>query len=162
MEPYLKLELRLIDSLLPQIGANGFALYMVILRKTRGFKKDWDWLSRSQLFEATGISKRTISRELAKVCSGPEPYILTRKKMHPRRSSGRIVEYCINPAALDRCQNGLHNNNTDSTEAPPQNAENAGKQTSNPLSELEDIEKARAELLADSQERVRERFERNT
>lgn len=46
-----------VDNLMRDISANALKCYLVIVRKTKGWNKEWDKISTKQLMEATGIKK---------------------------------------------------------------------------------------------------------
>jgi hypothetical protein len=58
------------DHWLPQLSGSAFKLFMVIWRKTRGWKKDYDTISLRQLKTASGLAKSSITeciRELVSI-----------------------------------------------------------------------------------------------
>lgn len=48
----------LIDDLIADISPNALKCYLVIVRKTVGWNKEWDLISTTQLMEITGIKKK--------------------------------------------------------------------------------------------------------
>lgn len=48
----------LIDELIAEISPNALKCYLVIVRKTIGWNKEWDLISTTQLMEITGIKKK--------------------------------------------------------------------------------------------------------
>lgn len=55
-----------VDKILPLCSANEFKILMVIFRKTRGWSKDTDKISYSQMKEATGIGSDATIRKATK------------------------------------------------------------------------------------------------
>ena len=56
------------DYILPELTANGWKVLCFIIRKTKGWQKEWDGLSYSQIMKGTGIkSSATISKVLTEL-----------------------------------------------------------------------------------------------
>jgi len=66
--PYFKTPNEYIDKWLPILGATAYCILEVINRKTRGWQKEIDRISLSQLEKATGFSRHTIIKGIKK-CS---------------------------------------------------------------------------------------------
>ena len=56
---YIKFSNALIDYAMPKLSGNAFKLLTFIIRKTKGWQKDWDRISYSQMTEGTGIKSRS-------------------------------------------------------------------------------------------------------
>jgi phage replication O-like protein O len=55
----------IIDGYMQRMSANAFRIYMVLVRKTKGWHKDSDSLSQSQIMALTGIqSEKTVRKAL--------------------------------------------------------------------------------------------------
>lgn len=69
-----------VDEMLAKVSGNACKVYLLIVRKTRGWQKEKDFISYSQIQKATGISSATVSKvidelvdiELIKVKTGDE------------------------------------------------------------------------------------------
>jgi len=59
------------DYILPELTANGWKVLCFIIRKTKGWHKEWDGLSYSQIMKGTGIkSSATVSKVLTELLDG--------------------------------------------------------------------------------------------
>jgi phage replication O-like protein O len=64
-EKFMKIPNVLVDDYMQRLSANAFRIYMVLVRKTKGWKKDYDSLSQSQIKALTGIrSDKTVRKAL--------------------------------------------------------------------------------------------------
>ena len=46
------------DGVIASLNANSLKCYLVIIRKTTGWQKEWDYIATTQLMELTGIKKK--------------------------------------------------------------------------------------------------------
>ena len=53
-----------VDDMLAQVGGNACKVYLLIVRKTRGWQKEKDYISYSQIQKITGISSATVSKAI--------------------------------------------------------------------------------------------------
>ena len=53
-----------VDEMLAQVSGNACKVYLLIVRKTRGWQKEKDYISYSQIQKITGISSATVSKAI--------------------------------------------------------------------------------------------------
>lgn len=53
-----------VDDMLAQVSGNACKVYLLIVRKTRGWQKEKDYISYSQIQKITGISSATVSKAI--------------------------------------------------------------------------------------------------
>jgi len=91
------------DRIMPSLSPNAWKVLCLILRKTRGWHKEWDGLSYSQIMEGTGIkSSATVRQALVELLDKSCPCI----KQTKAGDKWTAAKYCLNTALEIEVENG--------------------------------------------------------
>lgn len=95
----------IIDTLMPRLSGNEWKIVSLVVRKTRGWKKERDTLTYQQIIEGTGIkSQVTVSKALANLIGDEEKPVEERngvllrwRKKADKHWQFGTIEYSLNP-----------------------------------------------------------------
>lgn len=91
----------LIDRLMPDISGTAFMCLLFIIRKTKGWQKEADYIAVSQFQKSIGKGRATVFRALDELS---EKGLIVVKK-----EDGKINEYALNPDIFTRLKNDTPN-----------------------------------------------------
>lgn len=85
------------DVLTALAGANlngtEYAIVLLVIRKTWGWKKNWDHISISQFQQIIGVSRRNIIRNVSQ--------LVTKRLLVTKTSLGKVTEYSFNERFIE-------------------------------------------------------------
>lgn len=82
-ELFTQFENTLLEKLtLAELSGSDFRVVLVILRKTSGFNKNADWISYTQFEKFTGLTRKSVSKSLARLINAKILLVTNREPLH--------------------------------------------------------------------------------